>query len=61
MPWKRWRKNGIDVVTQFDADYPILIKRKLIKKAPPVFFYSGDISLAKKIGIGVVGSRNIDE
>uniref|UniRef100_N2A8G5 Smf/DprA SLOG domain-containing protein n=1 Tax=Eubacterium plexicaudatum ASF492 TaxID=1235802 RepID=N2A8G5_9FIRM len=54
-------KKGIDIVTQFDSDYPILIKRKLRRKAPPVFFYSGDISLAKKIGIGVAGSRNIDE
>lgn len=41
-------KKGIDIVTQFDADYPILIKRKLKRKAPPVLFYSGDISLAKK-------------
>jgi len=54
-------KKGIDVVTQFDADYPILLKRKLKRKIPPVLFYSGDITLAKKIGIGIVGSRNIDE
>lgn len=48
-------------MTQFDPDYPILLKRKLKRKAPPVLFYSGDIDLAKKIGIGVVGSRNVDE
>ncbi len=54
-------KKGIDIVTQFDADYPILIKRKLKRKAPPVLFYSGDIRLAKKIGIGIVGSRSIDD
>lgn len=52
---------GIDVVTQFDADYPVLMKRKLKKKIPPVLFYAGDIELAKKIGIGVAGSRNVDE
>lgn len=52
---------GIDIVTQFDPDYPVLMKRKLKKKAPPVLFYSGDIGLAKKIGIGVAGSRNVDE
>ena len=50
---------GIDIVTQFDADYPVLMKRRLKKKTPPVLFYSGDIGLAKKIGIGVAGSRNV--
>ena len=52
---------GIDIVTQFDADYPVLMKRRLKKKTPPVLFYAGDIGLAKKIGIGVAGSRNVDE
>ena len=27
-------QKGIDIVTQFDSDYPILIKRKLKRKAP---------------------------
>ena len=54
-------KKGIDIVTLFDHDYPKLLKRKLKRKSPPVLFYSGDISLAQKIGIGIVGSRNIDE
>lgn len=52
---------GIDIVTQFDGDYPVLMKRKLKRKTPPVLFYCGDIGLAKKIGIGVAGSRNVDE
>lgn len=51
---------GIEVITLFDADYPILLKRKLKRKTPPVLFYAGDITLAKKIGIAVVGSRNVD-
>ena len=29
---------GIDIVTQFDSDYPVLMKRKLKKKTPPVLF-----------------------
>ena len=58
---EKLKKKGIGIVTQFDTDYPILIKRKLKRKAPPMLFYSGDIGLAKKIGIGVVGSRNVDE
>lgn len=54
-------KKGIDVVTQFDADYPVLMRRRLKKKTPPVLFYAGDIQLAKKIGIAVAGSRNVDD
>ena len=30
---------GIGIVTQFDRDYPVLMKRKLKKKTPPVLFY----------------------
>lgn len=54
-------RKGIEVITQFDADYPVLLKRKLKKKTPPVMYYAGNIDLAKKIGIAVVGSRNVDE
>lgn len=36
-----------------------MLNRQLKKKKPPILFYSGDLSLAKKVGIGVVGSRNI--
>lgn len=54
-------KKGIEVVTIFDKEYPILIKKRLKKKAPPLFYYVGDIRLCNKIGIAVVGARNIDK
>lgn len=53
-------RKGIDVVTLFDKNYPVLLKRKLKRKTPPILFYAGDINLSKKIGIAVVGSRNVD-
>lgn len=31
------------------------------KKAPPILFYAGNLELAKKIGIAIVGSRNVDD
>lgn len=52
---------GIKVITMLDSDYPLLLKKRLKKKTPPVLFYAGDITLAGKIGIAVVGSRNVDE
>lgn len=54
-------RKGIFAVTQFDEDYPILLRRKLKKKMPPILYYAGNIILAKKIGIAVAGSRNVDE
>jgi hypothetical protein len=52
---------GIQIVTLFNKNYPMLLKQKLERKTPQVLFYSGDIELAKKMGIAVVGSRNVDE
>lgn len=54
-------RKGIEIITLFDSDYPVLLKRKLKRKTPPILFYAGDIELAKKIGIAVVGSRDVDE
>lgn len=51
---------GIGVITQFDAEYPKFLRKKLKKKMPPVLFYAGNIQLANKVGIAVVGSRNVD-
>lgn len=53
-------RNGIKIVTIFDKEYPILIKKRLKKKAPLLFYYAGDISLCNKIGIAIVGARDID-
>lgn len=53
-------RKGIFVVTLFDEDYPVLLKRKLKKKMPPILYYAGNIGLAKKVGIAVAGSRNVD-
>lgn len=53
-------RKGIGIVTICDADYPVLLKRRLKRKAPPVLYFAGDIGLAKKVGIAVVGSRSVD-
>ncbi len=53
-------QKGIGIVTMFDDTYPPLL-RQLKRKKPPVLFFAGDITLAGKIGIAIVGSRNVDE
>ena len=54
-----YEKKGINVITEINKDYPVMLRRTLKHKKPPVLFYCGDLSLAGKVGIGVVGSRNV--
>ena len=54
-------KDGINLITIMDARYPLLFRKKLKDKTPPVLYYIGDISHANKIGIGIVGSRNVSD
>ena len=54
-------RKGISIVTRSDKEYPKKLKSILKKYSPPVIYYCGDLSLANKVGIGIVGSRNIDE
>ena len=58
---QEYEKKGINLVTEINKNYPIRLKKQLKKKKPPILFYSGDLGLANKVGIGVVGSRNVGE
>ena len=55
------REKGISVITRSDPEYPIVLKNKLKKQAPPVLFYAGNLSLINNKGVAIVGSREIDE
>lgn len=57
----KWLRAGIWVVNRSDADYPPLIKQRLKKKAPPIFFGVGEARLLRARAIGVVGSRSVSE
>lgn len=41
--------------------YPVSMRSKLKRLAPPVLYYAGNLALLKNRGVSVVGSRNIDE
>lgn len=58
---EEYEKRGINVITFINKKYPVLLRQELKNKKPPVLFYSGDISLAGKVGIGIVGSRNVTD
>lgn len=52
---------GMWAVTRGDERYPARLRRSLKHQAPVVLFGAGDIGLAGRGGVAVVGSRNIDE
>ncbi|MCZ7533834.1 MAG: DNA-processing protein DprA [Acidimicrobiia bacterium] len=54
-------RHGIRVITIVDEDYPQPFVDRLGKLAPPVIYAVGNLSLMRGDGIGIVGSRNIDE
>lgn len=56
-----WRSLGIWIVTKSDADYPDRLRRHLRAQAPPLLFGAGRRDLLEGGGLGVVGSRNVDE
>ena len=52
---------GVWVVTRVDEQYPARLRDTLKHQAPTVLFGAGEIHLAGRAGVGIVGSRNIDE
>ncbi len=58
---EEWQRNGIWIISRSDADYPARYKRHLKDKAPPLLFGVGDRSLLNGGGLGIVGSRNVDQ
>lgn len=61
MALEKWQRAGIWVITRSDVNYPKLLKKKLGRKAPPVFFGSGNSRLLNQAGIAMVGSRRSTE
>ncbi len=60
MEYTRLESMGISITTRADLNYPALLKKKLSKNSPPLFYYCGDIGIANDECIGFVGSRNIE-
>ncbi|WP_066320525.1 DNA-processing protein DprA [Bacillus sp. FJAT-29814] len=52
---------GIWVTTRAESNYPTKYKKRLKADSPTILYGSGDISLVGTDGIGIVGSRDVDE
>ncbi len=53
-------QRGVWITTIGDDHYPARFRRQLGHHAPPVLFGAGSVDLLGQIGIGIVGSRNVD-
>ncbi|QKK03613.1 MAG: DNA-protecting protein DprA [Pseudomonadota bacterium] len=58
---EKWERAGIWILTRADKQYPTLLKKRLGKSAPPVFFGCGNRALLQNGGLAVVGSRKAGE
>lgn len=58
---EEWQRNGIWVISRSDPDYPARYKQHLKDKAPALLFGAGERSLLSGGGLGIVGSRNVDQ
>ncbi|MGG0506270.1 DNA-processing protein DprA [Priestia megaterium] len=54
-------KMGIWVTTRAEPNYPVAYKRKLKSNSPTIIYGAGNIDLAGLNGIGIVGSRDVEE
>lgn len=58
---EEWQRSGIWIISRSDHDYPARYKTHLKDKAPPLLFGVGERSHLTGGGLGIVGSRNIDQ
>lgn len=58
---ERWQVRGIWVVSRADKDYPRRFKTRFHDDAPAVLYGVGDITLADRGGLAVVGSRAVND
>ncbi len=58
---EKWAARGIHAVTRSDPAYPKKLVRQLKAQRPPVLFVAGDVDLASRRAVAVVGSRDADE
>lgn len=53
---KRWKENGINLLSYFDKDYPERLK--IIKNPPKFIFYKGIFNFNYNKAISIIGTRN---
>jgi predicted Rossmann fold nucleotide-binding protein DprA/Smf involved in DNA uptake len=58
---ENWTNKGLWILSRSDAQYPKHFKEKLKHVAPPILYGVGNQTLLDRGGLGIVGSRDVDE
>lgn len=58
---EEWQRNGVWLLSRGDRAYPRRLKKHLSDKSPALLFGVGEQSLLRGGGVGIVGSRDVDE
>lgn len=58
---ENWTNKGLWILSRSDAEYPKHFKEKLKQAAPPILYGVGNQTLLDRGGLGIVGSRDVDE
>ena len=54
-----YARQGIDIVTQYDADYPRRLEGKLGPSAPPALYLCGDAGILNRPAIAIMGISGV--
>ena len=54
-----YMRQGIDVVTRYDADYPALLTRRLGASAPPFLYRAGSADLLDRPAVAILGISGV--
>lgn len=57
---ERLKSLGIYITTRAELNYPYRLKEILKKYSPPIIYYSGNLDIASKKSVSIVGSRDVD-
>lgn len=58
---ERLRSGGIELVCALDARYPARLRERLRDAAPPMLYVAGPLDWLATGGLGIVGSRAVDD
>jgi predicted Rossmann fold nucleotide-binding protein DprA/Smf involved in DNA uptake len=58
---EKWNSQGLWVLSRADAAYPRRLKSRLGRTTPPLLFGAGDVTVLERGGLGIVGSRDIND
>lgn len=58
---EKWQSRAVWVLSRADGLYPKRLKTRLREDAPAVIYGCGNLSLLESGGLGVVGSRHVDQ